>query len=85
MKCLNRPQEGPATRPYFAYKIFDLGPIDPAGVSFAGIPQRIINGIRRKNGMRSGRRILTRGGRNPVSGFSLGAGKRGTWAQGAGV
>ena len=27
MKCLNRPQEGPANRPYFAYKIFR----DPEG------------------------------------------------------
>lgn len=27
VKCLNRPQEGPANRPYFAYKIFGLGSI----------------------------------------------------------
>ena len=31
MKCLNRPQEGPANRPYFAYKVFGAGSHHPGG------------------------------------------------------
>ena len=37
VKCLNRPQEGTANRPYFAYKIFGLGSHNPGGEKFSRI------------------------------------------------
>jgi hypothetical protein len=37
VKCLNRPQEGPANRPYFAYKIFRHGSHNPGGEEFSRI------------------------------------------------
>ncbi|OGP69986.1 MAG: hypothetical protein A2Y80_04880 [Deltaproteobacteria bacterium RBG_13_58_19] len=38
VKCLNRPQEGPANRPYFAYKIYGLGSHRPGGGFFCRDP-----------------------------------------------
>ena len=49
MKCLNRPQEGPASRLYFAYKIF--GPAHTRG----GLKKEIMKNLADK--------ALTIGGR----------------------
>jgi hypothetical protein len=68
---LKWPQEGPANRPYFAYKIF--GSVDAGGVSSSrdlSMEQKSIDEIL---GLVSGRRIKTTGGSHssPESGPGL--------------
>ena len=83
MKCSNRPQEGPANRPYFAYKI--LGRVDAGGVSSAGIFLGDKNGMDLKNELVSGASIDYRGVPESHSRFRFRAGPWPYPSWGAGV
>jgi hypothetical protein len=83
VKCLNRPQEGPANRPYFAYKIYGLGSHRPGGGFFCRDPPGDHKRYTSEKWDEVRTAHIDQGGVGvPVSGFPPGAEKRGTWFPG---